>query len=426
MPYHHVQANAALAVVAARSFGVGPAAAVAAMAAVAEVDGRYRVLWGAGNQGRLFLAKNPAGWAALLDGLARSSRPIVVVINARVADGRDPSWLWDVPFERLAGRPVIAAGDRWRDLSVRLRYAEVRHTTAPDLDAALARARAGDADVAATYTAFRQVTGAGGRGRRSRERHAGVGRPPGDPGPRAPRHLRRLGQRRRAGQAARVARHPRRDDRRHRRRAPPSDADLYVLGGGEDGPQTLAVEEIRAGRGLAGVVDRGAVVFGVCAGLQLLGEVFPGRDGVPVAGLGILDLRTERGTVRSIGEVVAEVDPDLGIGRLTGFENHLGVTRVGPSATPLATVVAGRGNGADGVEGAHRGHVVGTYLHGPVLARNPALADLLLGWVVGPLAPLEIGEVDALRAERLVAGAEPARRTSWDWRSGFARMRRRR
>jgi UDP-N-acetylmuramyl tripeptide synthase len=157
VPYHHVQANAALAVVAARSFGVAPDAAVAAMRAVAEVDGRYRLLWGPGTEGRLFLAKNPAGWAALLAELVRSPRPIVVVINARVADGRDPSWLWDVPFERLAGRPVIAAGDRWRDLSVRLRYAEVPHTTAPDLDGALARARAGDADVAATYTAFRQV-----------------------------------------------------------------------------------------------------------------------------------------------------------------------------------------------------------------------------------------------------------------------------
>ncbi len=188
---------------------------------------------------------------------------------------------------------------------------------------------------------------------------------------------------------------------------PPADADLYVLGGGEDGPQTLALEEIRAWRGLDAAVDRGAVVFGVCAGLQLLGEVFPGRDGAPVGGLGVLDLRTVRGTERAIGEVVAQVDPDLGGGRLTGFENHLGVTHVGPDATPLASVVAGGGNGAAGVEGAHRGRVVGTYLHGPVLARNPALADLLLGWVVGPLSPLEIPEVEALRAERLTAGAEP-------------------
>jgi CobQ-like glutamine amidotransferase family enzyme len=202
---------------------------------------------------------------------------------------------------------------------------------------------------------------------------------------------------------------------------PPSDADLYVLGGGEDGPQTLALEEIRAWKGLDGAVDRGAVVFGVCAGLQLLGEVFPGRDGAPVGGLGVLDLRTIRGTERAIGEVVAEVDPDLGVGRLTGFENHLGVTEVGPGATPLATVVAGGGNGAAGVEGARAGRVVGTYLHGPVLARNPALADLLLGWVVGPLAPLEIPEVDSLRAERLTAGTEPA---AGRWEVARRRLRR--
>jgi CobQ-like glutamine amidotransferase family enzyme len=187
--------------------------------------------------------------------------------------------------------------------------------------------------------------------------------------------------------------------------APPRDADLYVLGGGEDGPQTLAVEELGGWDVLRAAVARGAVVFGVCAGLQLLGEVFPGPDGEPHPGLGLVDLRTERGTVRAIGEVVAETDAALGIGPLTGFENHLGVTRVGSSAGPLATVVRGRGNGADGVEGVLQGRILGTYLHGPVLARNPALADLLLEWVVGPLPPLEVPAVAELRAERLAAGA---------------------
>jgi CobQ-like glutamine amidotransferase family enzyme/NAD(P)-dependent dehydrogenase (short-subunit alcohol dehydrogenase family) len=185
---------------------------------------------------------------------------------------------------------------------------------------------------------------------------------------------------------------------------PPRDADLYVLGGGEDGPQTLAVQELGGWDVLRAAVSRGAVVFGVCAGLQLLGEVFPGPDGAPHHGLGLVDLRTERGTVRAIGEVVAEPDPHLGIGPLTGFENHLGVTTVGPSAAPLATVVSGRGNGAGGVEGVRQQRILGTYLHGPVLARNPALADLLLGWVVGPLPPLEVPAVDELRTERLAAG----------------------
>ena len=106
-----------------------------------------------------------------------------------------------------------------------------------------------------------------------------------------------------------------------------------------------------------------------------------------------------------MGEIIADVDPALGAQRLTGFENHLGVTRRGPQVTPLATVVTGVGNG-DGPEGAHTGRVVGTYLHGPVLVRNPGLADLLLGWVAGMLPPIDPGQeelVATLRGERLAA-----------------------
>ena len=87
---------------------------------------------------------------------------------------------------------------------------------------------------------------------------------------------------------------------------------------------------------------------------------------------------------------------------LTGFENHRGRTRLGPAAQPLAHVVAGVGNG-DGGEGLLDRRLIGTYLHGPVLARNPALADLLLSWVLGPVATLDQPSVDALRAERLHA-----------------------
>ena len=78
------------------------------------------------------LAKNPAGWDELLDLVAGSDAPLVVSINARIADGADPSWLWDVPYERLAGRAVVATGDRFRDLSVRLHYGGVTHTTEPE------------------------------------------------------------------------------------------------------------------------------------------------------------------------------------------------------------------------------------------------------------------------------------------------------
>jgi CobQ-like glutamine amidotransferase family enzyme len=124
-----------------------------------------------------------------------------------------------------------------------------------------------------------------------------------------------------------------------------------------------------------------------------------------VAGLGILDISSGRGDRRGVGELVADVDPTLGVPRLTGFENHQGVTRIGSAARPLARVSLGVGNG-DGTEGAYAGKVLGTYMHGPALARNPSLADLLLSWAVGQLPPLDPDAEEwagRLRAERLAA-----------------------
>ncbi len=183
----------------------------------------------------------------------------------------------------------------------------------------------------------------------------------------------------------------------------PSGCDIYLMGGGEDGPQALAVRELRASRALAKAVDGGAAVLAVCAGYQLLGRQFVGPDGRPHTGLGLLDCSTDRAPgPRRVGELVVEPRPDLGLPTLTGYENHAGTTTLGPAATPLGQVVVGHGNDhGDGSEGAVAGRVVGTYLHGPVLARNPALADLLLSWVVGPLDPLDDSEVDALRQHRV-------------------------
>ncbi|HEU5035119.1 MAG TPA: MurT ligase domain-containing protein [Mycobacteriales bacterium] len=152
--------NAAMAAAAAGLWGVPPAAAFDAMAAIPSVEGRYLQTAYAGRQVRLLLAKNPAGWVEALE-MSRPDAPTVVAVNARAADGRDPSWLWDVPFELLRGRQAVATGERSRDVAVRLRYAGVEHTRVDDPAQAL-RAAAGLAgpaadapvEVLANYTAF--------------------------------------------------------------------------------------------------------------------------------------------------------------------------------------------------------------------------------------------------------------------------------
>jgi lipid II isoglutaminyl synthase (glutamine-hydrolysing) len=183
-------------------------------------------------------------------------------------------------------------------------------------------------------------------------------------------------------------------------------ADIYCLGGGEDGPQVRAARTLLDDGGLARRAASGAVVLAVCAGFQVVGRTFPGAEGEPHEGLGLLPATTAKVALpRAVGEVVAEPDETLGLPVLTGFENHGGRTMLDEGATPLARIRAGVGNG-DGSEGALEGRVVGTYLHGPVLARNPALADLLLSWALdgAALTPLDDGAAESLRTERLEAG----------------------
>ncbi|MFC4060432.1 type 1 glutamine amidotransferase [Planomonospora corallina] len=184
----------------------------------------------------------------------------------------------------------------------------------------------------------------------------------------------------------------------------PDSGDIYLIGGGEDRPQILAAERLRRDGGLHRAVARGAALFAVCAGYQIMGTTFGGEEGQPVEGVGLLDIASGRGTHRAVGELVAEVDPALGaVPTLTGFENHMGVTRLGQGVRPLSRTVVGTGNG-DGTEGCYAGKIVGTYLHGPALARNPALADLLLFWATGtPPTPIDDTWYERLRQERLAA-----------------------
>jgi UDP-N-acetylmuramyl tripeptide synthase len=165
-------ANAVMSATAAETLGYPVEQSLRAMAAVGEVAGRFGVRRLGGVPVRLLLAKNPAGWAELLELLRAGWEPVVVSINARVADGRDPSWLWDVPFEVLAGRVVVATGDRGADLSVRLHYAGVAHHTVGDLSAAVATAArlggraaaAGPVQLIGNYTAFSDALARSGEG----------------------------------------------------------------------------------------------------------------------------------------------------------------------------------------------------------------------------------------------------------------------
>jgi len=213
----------------------------------------------------------------------------------------------------------------------------------------------------------------------------------------------------------------------------PRSAAVYLLGGGEDAPQSLAASTLRAEGSLVAAVAAGAALLAVCAGLQVVGSRFLTSEGIR-EGVGLVDAETVRGLpVRAVGELVVDPDPGLGLPRLSGYENHAGLTRLGPGLRPFGRVVAGVGNGTDDrADGFVAGHVIGTYLHGPVLARNPELADLLLGWALGELPALEHPEVDAeaqgLRAERLSAAGRSVPASSGGrgrWRRLGLRARRR-
>jgi lipid II isoglutaminyl synthase (glutamine-hydrolysing) len=185
--------------------------------------------------------------------------------------------------------------------------------------------------------------------------------------------------------------------------APVPEADIYCLGGGEDGPQVRAARTLIEDGTLERRVAEGAVVLAVCAGFQVVGRSFPGATGDVHEGVGLLAVETVKGSgPRAVGEVVAEPVGLAGLPSLTGFENHGGVTALEDGTAALARVTVGVGNG-DGTEGAVQGRVVGTYLHGPTLARNPALADVLLSWALGAdsLEPLDDGAAESLREERL-------------------------
>ncbi len=154
--------------------------------------------------------------------------------------------------------------------------------------------------------------------------------------------------------------------------------DLYFIGGGQDFEQKLLLDDLSGGKkqSIKSAVNDGKVFLAICGGYQLLGHYYKMSDGSICDYIGAVDLYTEAGNTRFIGNTVCSTD-EAGI--LIGFENHAGRTYLGNDVMPLGNVLAGGGNnGEDKTEGAHFLNVFGTYYHGPVLPKNPELCDLLL------------------------------------------------
>jgi len=205
--------------------------------------------------------------------------------------------------------------------------------------------------------------------------------------------------------------------------------DLILLHGGQDCEMRAAARDLEMKAGsLREAIETDAVVLAVCAGYQLLGKYYAPADAPPVTGIGVLDAVTEGGSTRLMGHIAVACDlGQAGPHRLVGFENHSGRTHLGPGTDPLGRVIAGSGNnGEDGTEGARYREVYATYLHGPVLPKNPWLTDHLISMALlhrykdpgtlGSLVPLE----DQTEAEAHAAALRLACPPTGRWRAAIA------
>ena len=193
----------------------------------------------------------------------------------------------------------------------------------------------------------------------------------------------------------------------------PGDYDLYYLGGGQDREQLLVSHDLAAKSEILKEAHAGGAAFlAVCGGYQLLGRGYRGHQGDDMPGVGLLPLETVAGDRRMIGNVLLETE----FGPIAGFENHAGRTILDAGAEPFGRVVAGYGNdGTSGFEGCRLGRAIGTYLHGPLLPRNPRLADWILAQALAhrtggdppELAPLDDeleGQAQVVSSRRATAG----------------------
>ena len=184
----------------------------------------------------------------------------------------------------------------------------------------------------------------------------------------------------------------------------PSEVDLIVGGGGQDSGQSIIQDDLLAiGDRLQQLADDDVPMLMICGLYQLFGKFFRTKDGATIRGIGLLDIETHAGPERLIGNITTS-SPDFG--QIVGYENHSGLTYLGSDVQPLGTVTRGAGNnGQDGIEGARYRNVIGTYLHGSLLPKNPAIADWLIEQAAtrryGNFEPTVIDDRFALQARTI-------------------------
>lgn len=454
--------------------GCSPEDVQDAISAFDPKNGRLQEYCIDGRRTLLNLAKNPTGFNQNLRIVAEGEGPrgVAFFINDQIVDGRDISWIWDIDFEELVSQPglvVFAGGSRRNDLQVRLKYAGVKAQLVDgieDVYDALAKLSEkgqlpADAPVSAiaNYSALPPVkakldqmaeTRDGGRSLSTRSGMSGdeaddtsecveSERPPsrahastdGSATPIVIAHvlpdlLNLYGD----GGNVRIL------EQRLRWRGIPvevrklhygdpigfDDVDLVFLGGGPDREQKLASEELEAVRDeFADYIEQGGPLLGICGGYQILGKTWLlGDEEVP--GLGMVDAETKRpGTSADrLVDNIALKSP-IANAPVVGYENHASRTYLGAEASPFGTVVSRTGSGNNDTEGVKAdgildGNILGTYLHGTLLAKNPEVADWLLGKALErhakrtdekavALAPLDDSEelaANAFMAKKLV------------------------
>ncbi len=410
-------------------------------------NGRLQAMTVNGRPTLLNLAKNPTGFNQNLKIVTGAEGPKAVAffINDREADGHDISWLWDVDFEELAADPdikVFAGGIRRNDMQLRLKYAGIEAELVEGAADVVGRI-AGDPPsrrlyLIANYTALPAVKSqldamadAPSAEARAAVGAGGVAGAHGEPaaGTAAARSVASAGSARIEGVSAsaplRIA-HLFPDllnlygdlgnvrvlqrrcewrgipvevvDVRHGQTVDLSTVDIVFLGGGPDREQRLASEQLmRMKDDLRAFVEDDGVLLAICGGYQILGSEWLLADET-VEGLGILDVDTRRGGARRLIENIV-LDSPLAEHPVVGYENHAGRTYLGAGARPFGAVISKTGDGNndhDRADGALYRNVIGTYLHGPLLGKNPEIADWLISRAIERRvgAPVELPALD--------------------------------